>query len=34
MIESDSGTAFEPGTVLELKVRPGSIEYNTVDLAV
>lgn len=34
MIESDSETAFEPGTVLELKVRPGSIEYNTVDLAV
>ena len=34
MIESYSETAFEPGTVLELKVRPGSIEYNTVDLAV
>lgn len=34
MIESDSETAFEPGTVLELKVRPGSIAYNTVDLAV
>lgn len=34
VIESDSEAAFEPGTVLELKVRPGSIEYNTVDLAV
>ena len=34
MIESDSETAFESGTVLELKVRPGSIGYNTVDLAV
>lgn len=34
MIESDSETAFESGTVLELKVRPSSIEYNTVDLAV
>lgn len=34
MIESDSETVFEPGTVLDLKVRPNSIEYNTVDLAV
>lgn len=34
MIESDFETVFEPGTVLDLKVRPNSIEYNTVDLAV
>lgn len=34
MIESDFEAAPEPGTVLELKVRPGSIEYNTADLAV